>query len=87
MNKSYYRYVIVCYLVIQCKLKQHISQYSILEISVLLLLFVVVAMATNLCFSVDKGQLVTRVDLADAPTCALARGASVAILGNVAYRL
>ena len=86
MNKSYYRYVIVCYLVIQCKLKQHTSQYSMLEISVLLLLFVV-AMATNLCFSVDKGQLVTRVDLADAPTCALARGASVAILGNVTYHL
>ncbi len=35
------------------------------------------ALASNLCFSVDDGQFVSRTDLMDAPTCALARGASV----------
>ena len=49
--------------------------------------FIIVAVATNLCFSADKGQLLTRVDLADAPNCALAKGASVAVLGNVVYCL
>ena len=40
------------------------------------------ALASNLCFSVDDGQFISRSDLIDAPTCALARGAPVAGLGK-----
>ena len=41
------------------------------------------ALASNLCFNVDDGQFISRSDLIDAPTCALARGAPVAGLGKL----
>ncbi|OWF52164.1 E3 ubiquitin-protein ligase HECTD4 [Mizuhopecten yessoensis] len=38
-------------------------------------------LASNMCFNVKDGQFNTRIDLTDAPTCSLGRGAPLAGLG------
>ena len=45
-------------------------------------IFLLIALACNLCFSLEDGFCIGRVDLADAPMCALVRGASVSNMGE-----
>ena len=38
-------------------------------------------LASNLCFNLQDGCFMARVDFADAPMCALVRGASISSMG------
>ena len=43
-------------------------------------------LASNLCFNVEDGAFIMRIDLADAPMCALVRGASVSCMGEYQHK-